>query len=88
MLKIPRSYNYAANARRLRGDDEACCVCGKPIKPGNNNWVRTWFGSYVVTAAEAETLPPRGDTGAYPIGKGCLRRHPELRPYLFQGDDA
>jgi hypothetical protein len=29
-------------------------------------------------------MDPGADLGCYPIGADCLRRHPELRPYVQQ----
>jgi hypothetical protein len=45
-----------------------------------------FYGSTVVTPAEAAVIiareGERGDLGCYPVGPDCLRRHPELEPYV------
>jgi hypothetical protein len=63
-----------------------CIICGKPVEmAGNPAMVRVFWGTHIVTDAEARGIISRegegGDVGGYPIGAGCLRKHPEIRPY-------
>ena len=70
------------NETKLGIDDYPCVICGKPIK----NWkysIMTYEGAYAVTEDELKTLDNSGDSGAYPIGSHCLKKHPELKPYAF-----
>jgi hypothetical protein len=59
-----------------------CLLCGKPVKTP-----RYWLhehegGGVVVTEAEAATLDEQSDMGMWPIGADCLKKHPDLRPYI------
>lgn len=85
MIEIPYSPNHGANRDRC-GDDYPCVVCGKAVKSARRKMVRMWWGTVLVTEAEALTLESAGDMGYYPIGSGCLLRHPELKPYVAKNE--
>lgn len=83
MIEIPHHPNYSKNQERITGDAYPCVVCGKAVTRPNPKQVRMWLGTALVTDAEAEALnDPASDMGYYPIGNDCLRKHPELRPYM------
>lgn len=91
MIEIPRHPNYRKNADRLHADDVPCVICGKAVKD-QRFMFWTWEGAYLVTEAEVDAInagtsdtgmTPAGDSGGYPIGAGCLKKHPELKPYLM-----
>lgn len=82
-MKIPKSADYAANLRRYRGGDrQPCVVCGRPVK------APTFMVECVNGGLDECVLPGTADTtdaaymGAFPVGPDCLRRHPELRPFV------
>lgn len=81
MVRIPYSKQYEKNLDRLKMNETPCAICGKAAGVPNP-YVRTWEGAYIVTEDEAKTLNPNGDTGNWPIGPDCLKRHPELKAYL------
>ena len=64
-----------------------CVVCGRPIVEGREAgrlYVHAG-GTAVVTEEEydiMETVESGAGLGGWPIGRDCLRKHPELRPYL------
>ena len=85
MIELPRSVNYGVNQDRYpcRGNQYECIVCGKPVNVPAKSIVRVHDGgSAVVTNEEAETLDANADLGMHPVGQDCLRRHPELKPYI------
>lgn len=69
---------------RARGDEVPCVLCGKGIKPGAGvGYLHIHGGgALIVTEEEAARMSAAGDMGMQPIGRECLRQHPELRPYL------
>ncbi len=81
--------NRDRNARTC-GDNEApCVICNRPVKLLARTkmvWVHKG-GSHVVTVDEGNRLNDAGeaggDLGGQPIGSDCLRRHPEIVPYLI-----
>lgn len=91
MIRIPQSQDYHAQTAKC-GDIAPCAVCGKPTP--NPRWaLRTWYGSHAVTADDVVMLQTSegqgpatasGDTGMAPIGRDCLRQHPELLPYAIR----
>lgn len=81
MLKIRRNATYSRNDRR--GHQPPCVICGKPIIRRPRYLVHLFSGDFVVTEAEADKLGPGGDLGLYPVGTDCLRRHPDLRDYVY-----
>lgn len=86
MQIIESNANRSENERRhCRGDLYPCLICGRPIaKPKYS--LHLWYGSMAVTEEEAAALVAKegdgGDTGFYPVGSDCLKKHPELRPYV------
>lgn len=83
-----------AGRRSNRADDEVveypCVICGRPVNTKGHHFM-VWVhlgGSHVVTRAEGEWLNANGragaDLGAQPIGKDCLRRHPEFKAYIIK----
>jgi hypothetical protein len=65
-----------------------CVVCGKATKTDKARHIHLHLGgSHAVTEREADDLNESGrdneDMGAYPIGNCCLRKHPELKPYVL-----
>ena len=82
MIHIPKSKSLDANeARYGQNDGSACIICSKPITTPSL-WVRIFAGCYICTAEEAEANPS-ADTGYYPLGKDCLRQHPEIKEYVL-----
>jgi hypothetical protein len=85
MIKIPRS----PTAERNNATDDAapCVICGKLVKAPKFMLHVHQGGSHAVTAEEAADLNANGgepsDCGGHPIGADCLRRHPELKPYVI-----
>ena len=87
VIEIPTS--PFKHIRAYGSDESPCAVCGRPTnrEGGGAQSIRTWYGSQAVTEAEASKLAktaPGGDTGCYPVGADCLRKHPELLPYVVR----
>lgn len=86
MIEVPHHPDYRRNRERSgNGDYLPCVVCGKGCA-NPRYMVRLFWGTTVVTDDEAERIiereGPGGDLSYYPIGADCLRRHPEIRPYI------
>jgi len=81
MISIPVSKAKASNERKY-GDNvgDACVVCSRPIAEPKY-MVRIYAGCDICTDAEAEANPD-ADTGFYPIGTECIRKHPQIKPYV------
>lgn len=60
-----------------------CIICGKGIREPWPHTVHLYMGATLVTEEEAKTIDESGDLGGWPIGNDCLRKHPEIRPYLI-----
>lgn len=69
-------------------------MCSKPVKlKGHRLWLWVHMGgNHAVTRAEGERLNREGhdgsDLGRQPIGRDCLKNHPELKPYVGDVDGA
>lgn len=96
MYHIPTSKNYFKNLEQLgprSGNAEGnlpCVVCGKGIPTATaKHWVRVFWGTVVVMPDEARAIidheSDAGDLGFNAVGSDCLRKHPELRPYVNAG---
>ncbi|TAM62228.1 hypothetical protein EPN52_00905 [bacterium] len=87
MIKIQRSVCYGKNydgARGPKGAQQPCCLCGIGIHaPGAYLHLHDG-GGFAVTESEAMILSAAGDLGLHPIGPECIRRRPELAPYVVR----
>lgn len=85
MEAIPYNYKLIEmNEKRFGSNDGShCIICSKPVNVEKHKlWVRiVEGGNYIGTDAEAKANPA-GDVGCYPIGKDCLKHHPQLLPYV------
>ena len=90
MIAIPYTKDHTRNQERAELTDGAlpCIVCGRAVKAQRPAMVRVFWGSHIVTDAEAEQIIAEegagGDLYYYPIGPDCLRRHPELASYAHK----
>jgi hypothetical protein len=64
--------------------DTPCIICGRGVKDPWKYTVHIFWGFTVVTKEEAETLPESANLGAWPIGSYCLKKHPEILPYVIK----
>jgi hypothetical protein len=69
--------------------DTPCIICGRGVKDPWKYTVHIYWGTTLVTAEEIATLPDdvlpqNADLGCWPIGADCLKKHPEIVPYLIK----
>lgn len=85
MIEVPMSEHYSKNQERQNDMSPGCAVCGKLVKSPKHH-IRYFWGSHAVTNTEANEIIARegygGDMGLYAIGTDCLKKHPELKPYV------
>lgn len=86
MMPIPTSPNYMEDAPLL-ADFDNCIVCNRVVKkPRYMFWVHRG-GNRVVTVEEGRKLNADGeeasDLGLRPAGANCLKKFPELLPYII-----
>lgn len=87
-IDIPHTASYNLNCRKVKDGQMPCAVCGKGITmEGHRLWVHIHGGGgELVTETEANERNRDGGENAdlyfHPIGRDCLRSHPELRPYV------
>ncbi len=77
-IDIPFAPNRVAD---YNGPGDPCAVCGKAT-PNPAGWLWTRYGGEVTDPERARLNEP--DSWWMPIGRECLRAHPELRPYLVK----
>jgi hypothetical protein len=84
MIEIHCNPNHNDNAEKIKdpSNETECLVCGKGIKWPWINSIHVYLGYYAVT--EDEEIDESGDTGMFPIGSDCLKKHPELLPYIIK----
>ena len=87
-VKLPVGKNYHKNASKCKGDEQPCCVCGKPCKtPKHLLWIHHG-GDTVVSQERGEWLNENGhggaDLGGHPIGPECIRYNPQLKKFAFK----
>jgi hypothetical protein len=85
MISIPRSKYYEKNQSygNYGYPSNPCIVCGKEVKSKKLKSVHTYWGSEIVTEEEAKKLnDPASDSGLWYIGNDCLRKNPQLKPYI------
>lgn len=84
MIEIPRHESFSKNTEKIKGDAMPCVVCGKPCPTSPFSVHVHGGGSDLVTEEEAKSLNDAGDLGWYPIGRNCLKQHPELKEYAVR----
>lgn len=86
MIAIPYNTKLIEKNEKQYGmnDGSHCIICNKPVDMVGKNtaFVRIIAATAIGTPTEAEA-DPDADMGLYPIGPDCLRRHPELKPYVM-----
>ena len=79
-FKIPRSADYKTDAK---GSGYPCVVCGRPVEHPIYEVECVDGGSDLcVTPGTANESDP-GYMGYYPVGVKCLKKHPELAPFVL-----
>lgn len=81
-IEIPRHDNYFDNYSRCKSGEAPCIVCGKGVKVERYHIHEHHGGGVAVTEERAAQLDPAADLGCWPIGPDCLRKHPELKPFV------
>lgn len=84
-LKSPR---YDQNVKATRSEHLPCILCGRECK---NAKFFVWEhngGGTLVTPQEGEELNETGHSGAdlglQPIGSDCLKKHPQIKPFVVE----
>lgn len=92
-MKSPR---YAENEDAFyeKCDESAnpCAICGKPVKT-SRYWVHIVDGGGVVLHPDDEDKysaagEPSADCGCWPVGPDCLRKNPDLKPFVTDAKKA
>lgn len=80
--KMSKRYNENANS-----NDNPCIICGKECKPGSQMlWAHGGSLEMVVTfeyGTELNKTDPGADMGCWPIGPDCLKKNPQLKPFII-----
>ena len=83
MIEIPRSPTYRENEKRVH-DGTPCVVCGRRVN-APRYVIQTWQGGFAVKEEERRSLVAAngvgGDSGVFPLGRDCLRKHRQLTQY-------
>ena len=85
MIDIPRHPDYSKNFNRPYREDPdvcRCCICGRPCPEPRYMLNEHCGGGVAVTEQEAASLNEAADLGMQAIGADCLKKHPELKPYV------
>lgn len=84
MIKIPRSSDYSRNADRVKGDESPCVVCGKGVKRESRTLtVHVGYGGGHLLLENEVDYTSDDYCGEHPIGRDCLKKNPDLKPYVI-----
>jgi hypothetical protein len=85
MLDFKPNPDHHEQEQKIRDyHDTPCIICGRGVKDPWKNTVHVYWGFTAVTEEEAKELPSNGDLGLWPIGSDCLKKHPEILPYVIK----
>jgi hypothetical protein len=89
MLDFKPNADYHEQEQRITDNlnQTPCIICGRGVKEPWKYTVHLYMGATLVTSEEAQTIDPAGDLGGWPIGANCLKKHPEIIPYLITGEN-
>lgn len=85
MIRIPYNNKLIERNEKVYGcnDGSHCIICNKPVNVDKHKlWVRIVNGGTFIGTAQEGEAQPAADLGYYPIGKDCLKRHPQLVEYV------
>ena len=83
MIAIPSNPDFVKYSERCYGNELPCVVCGRPVKKPRT-MLHCFEGiDWALDAEEAKTVDPASDMGLYPIGRDCLKKNPQLLPYVI-----
>ena len=71
------------------GHSEPCYICGKRMtrkKAANFLWIVD--GGTMAASPDEPKSADGGDMGLFRVGPDCIRRHPELIPFVIVRDDV
>jgi len=71
-----------------KSNEMPCVICGKPVNMDRNpSMIHVCNGGAwaMLDAEDHGELGLAGCLGFYPIGKDCLRNHPQLKPFAKKG---
>lgn len=80
--------DHPRNSKNFRGEIRdihvgPCVICGRPVKKPGKYFVHVMDGGgSICTPDEDAFVDEAGDLGMQPIGSDCVRRHPELKPFI------
>lgn len=80
MIEIP--YNFKEmerNSKRYGNISDSCLICNQPIDTSKPHYVVD-----VDMIDGIDVIVPAGEGHNQPIGADCLRKHPELNPYVVK----
>jgi hypothetical protein len=82
---------FNSNRKKANTEFQGCIICGKECKKPKY-WVWEHLGGgTLVTEEESENLNKNGrenaDVGCWPIGSDCLKKNPEIKPYIVGTPD-
>jgi hypothetical protein len=83
-VDIPQKLKDAQWSRKnVDGDTYPCACCGLPV-PKPKFYVHMIDGGGIALHPDDEALytDDGGDMGLQPVGTDCLKRHPELKPFV------
>jgi len=80
MIKIHCNPDHRENEQRIKNGETGCFICGKGVKEPWKNSIHVYLGYYAVM--EDEKIEEGGDMGMFPVGSDCLKKYPELLPYI------
>jgi hypothetical protein len=84
MIDIPMNKDFCEQAEKCKDAVQPCIVCGKPAPTTPFSIHVHCGGGTAVTEEEAAKLDEGADLGMYPIGRNCLKKHPELKEYAVR----
>ena len=87
-IKIPSNPSPDQIKRARSADAYPCVICGIPVTKPKFICHEVYGGGWAVhpgdeTVFAADKSLESGDLGCQPVGTDCLRRFPEMKPFVF-----
>ena len=83
-ISVPKNPAPEKMKRARDADAYPCMICGIPVTKPKFECHLIDGGGIALHPDEHEYQTNGGDVGFYPVGTDCLRRFPEMKPFVIR----
>lgn len=82
LIELPISKHYVDHAFTGKAP---CIICNREVK-NPKFWIHIVDGGTKIIDPNQKWSDPNSDLGLHPVGSDCIRKHPQIRPYVVKDE--